>query len=347
MLGALLCINYAFAGDVNQTGTVKQFIQLRQDAPSLLNGSRLKELVFPQYALSNSFQNSMYQQVHAALADTSALDTWLSSDKKHSGKKVQLGMSGVPVLDQGVHGSCVTFAVTAALDAAMKKGDYISQLCLLQLGNHIEQEQGGLSGWNGLWNRVALDRIKKYGVITLKDQKKHGCAGVKQYPRYWFASDAAMQPESYLERSEKINGEQVTWKNLRDRQPKNQPSKMSTALKAALNDGNRVTFSVLLPRVDLGNAGATAWHHYFKDTWVLTQEIEDALGYSTEFPAHAIIITGYDDSAVAMDSHGRRHRGLFTVRNSWGPYVADWGDFYMSYDYFDSLVLEAHEIQAL
>ena len=38
---------------------------------------------------------------------------------------VQLGMENVPVLNQGLHGSCVMFAVTAAMDAVIKKGDYV------------------------------------------------------------------------------------------------------------------------------------------------------------------------------------------------------------------------------
>ncbi len=37
-------------------------------------------------------------------------------------EKVELGMNGVPVLNQGMHGTCVTFAVTAAVDAALGKG---------------------------------------------------------------------------------------------------------------------------------------------------------------------------------------------------------------------------------
>ena len=172
LLGAVLCIHSAFADDLNQTGSVKQTIQLRQDAPSLMNGAnRLKELIFPQYTLSNALRNSISEQVHAVLLKPSAFDTWLTADKKQSAKKIQLGMNGVPVLDQGIHGSCVTFAVTAALDAAIKKGDYISQLCLLQLGNYIEQEEGEPSGWNGLWNREAFARIDKYGIVNVKQKQ--------------------------------------------------------------------------------------------------------------------------------------------------------------------------------
>jgi len=58
------------------------------------------------------------------------------------------------------------------------------------------------------------------------------------------------------------------------------------------------------------------------------------------------VITGYDDLAVAIDDQGRIHKGLLTLRNSWGKNVGDHGDFYMSYDYFKLLVLEVQQINS-
>jgi C1A family cysteine protease len=57
-----------------------------------------------------------------------------------------------------------------------------------------------------------------------------------------------------------------------------------------------------------------------------------------------MIITGYDDEAIAIDKLGHQHKGLFTLRNSWGSSVADKGNFYMSYDYFKTLAMEAYKI---
>ena len=37
--------------------------------------------------------------------------------------------------------------------------------------------------------------------------------------------------------------------------------------------------------------------------------------------AHAIIIAGYDNEAVAVDNKGQKHKGLLTLRNSWGGYA--------------------------
>ena len=54
-----------------------------------------------------------------------------------------------------------------------------------------------------------------------------------------------------------------------------------------------------------------------------------------------MVITGYDDLAVVKDHVGHRHQGLFTLRNSWSAWVGDWGNFYMSYDYAELLLLKS------
>jgi C1A family cysteine protease len=59
-----------------------------------------------------------------------------------------------------------------------------------------------------------------------------------------------------------------------------------------------------------------------------------------------MIITGYDNNATAIDTQGRVHKGLLTLRNSWGNKVGDQGDFYMSYDYFKALALEVQRIRS-
>ncbi len=346
ILGALLLTSYAFASDLTPVGTIKQVIQLTHQSPLLSTQANLKEISLSEYQLSDIERNRMYQRIQKALTYHIQYYTSSTPPLTATPKKVQLGMNDVPVLDQGIHGTCTTFATTAALDAVMGKGDYISQLCLLQLGRYFEYENNELSGWSGLWSKNALDRVSQYGIISLNNQKKYGCGGVKKYPGYWMEPSSSIYPEAYLERSEKIVGTDIEWHNLFDRMSKNAPSKASDAAKAALDAGHRITFGVLLPRSDLGTVGAVGWHHYFKDTWVLTHEVADALESTTNFPGHAMVITGYDDTAVAMDYYGHRHHGLFTLRNSWGSYIADGGDFYMAYDYFDALAMEAYEIQA-
>src|SRR4029077_16988364 len=82
---------------------------------------------------------------------------------------VNLGMNNVPVLDQGMHGTCVTFATMAALDAVYGKENYISQLCNLSLGSYLEKISAGSypSGWNGSLNKIVLEQIKTYGIISM------------------------------------------------------------------------------------------------------------------------------------------------------------------------------------
>lgn len=118
-------------------------------------------------------------------------------------------------------------------------------------------------------------------------------------------------------------------------------------IKKTLNEKDRVTVSVLLLDRDLGIAGAVGTKNSNYDTWVLTPEMARTLHLRSQFAGHEMVITGYDDNAIAVDENGREHKGLFTVRNSWGEQYGDKGNFYMSYDYFKVLVFDAHRIRIL
>lgn len=129
--------------------------------------------------------------------------------------KVSLGMNGVPVLDQGTYGTCVTFAVTAALDAALEEGDYVSQLCQLQLGNYL-QETGYLpSGWDGSLGRFALSQIDSFGVVNKEQQNSSGCGGLTSYPNnYSDIPDSVMTPEAFHAISESIEDHRIVTATL-------------------------------------------------------------------------------------------------------------------------------------
>nr|MCH9717215.1 peptidase C1 [Gammaproteobacteria bacterium] len=89
-------------------------------------------------------------------------------------------------------------------------------------------------------------------------------------------------------------------------------------------------------------------HHQSHDTWLLTQNvIDDIVHQSENYGGHAMIITGFDDAAIAIDPEGHQHQGLLTLRNSWGNKAGDEGDFYMSYDYFKVLAFEIERIRSL
>ena len=57
-----------------------------------------------------------------------------------------------------------------------------------------------------------------------------------------------------------------------------------------------------------------------------------------------MIITGYDDEAVVMGPKKEKHKGVLTLRNSWSEEAGDHGNYYMTYDHFKTLTLEASEI---
>lgn len=249
--------------------------------------------------------------------------------------QVQINMNKVPVLDQGIHGTCVTFAVTGALDAVIGKGDYVSQLCNLQLGSYLEQHGYGLSGWEGSYAINVINQIEQFGIINIEKQKKLGCGGMNYYPTTSYRNPKTfMEPEQYRSRSELIFGTVVNWSDVFQ---KTDPTKTLNEVKESLHSGDRLVFAVLLPRIDLGTAGAVGKYKTWisKDTWVLTPQILN--GINNIEAAHEMIITGYNDDAVAVDNNGQKHKGLLTLRNSWGSSFGDDGEFYMSYDYFKLL----------
>lgn len=91
-------------------------------------------------------------------------------------------MNGVPILDQGEYPTCVTFAVTAALNAAIGRGDYISQLCLLKLGHSLSQFTYTGNPWDGSFAEVILSMIRDYGILSKDSQIQGLCGAIKEYP---------------------------------------------------------------------------------------------------------------------------------------------------------------------
>lgn len=262
---------------------------------------------------------------------------------------VNLGMQGTPVLNQGRHGSCVTFAVTAAFDAAIGAGDYISQLCNLELGSYLYR-QGKIeeSGWDGTWGSWVLEQIAHYGVVNMNYQTTEGCAGMYEYPVNDERSTGhPMSDEDFLAHSIPI-GNLVTAKEIlvvSDAFTANaNMDDVFTAVKKALASGNRVTFGSLLD-VSRGHVGALGKHNKSYDTWMLTDDIKEDAESGDIDAGHEMVIMGYDDQATAKGPKGEISRGLFILRNSWSSSAGDKGNYYMSYDYFKLLTLEAAAIQ--
>lgn len=266
---------------------------------------------------------------------------------------VILGMNGVPVLDQGFHNTCVTFAVTAAFDAALNKGDYVSQLCHLQLGTFLEKNSYSASGWEGAHGARVLNRFSEFGIVNKAYQEKNGCGGAKEYPLFTDVS-APMSLEDYHQASEDIENNKIHWRMLFNLFESEIPNighrqddieKNLQEIKFALSNKQRVVLGIFMhvdyskPENDFGN------YKTKYDTFILTQQaIDDIKEGKDNFYGHEIVLTGYDDNAIAYDALGIPHRGLFYLRNSFGTGTPGNGDQYITYDYVKILADEAYSI---
>lgn len=271
-------------------------------------------------------------------------------------QKVELGMNNVPVLDQGMHGTCATFATVAAIDAILNKGDYISPLCMLEAGDYLETRSYYPSGWNGSWGTLVLERISEFGIISMENQRIKSCAGITEYP----ATDlnntgTAMSLDEYISLSEDLN-DHIFWYPILtelERFSTTNPFsaillmektlmtvKSSLAAKDA-REHTRLTIGVILP-VNHCNAGACGSYHQTGDTWVISKGIRN--DQEPEYGGHEMVITGYNDQAIVTDNEGMKHKGVLVLRNSWGDQHGDRGDFYMSYDFFKQYTLEVQAV---
>jgi C1A family cysteine protease len=160
-----------------------------------------------------------------------------------------------------------------------------------------------------------------------------------------------MSIEEYHKLSTPIDSKRVGWSVLFDSsavlRDKTNLDKVLDQVKFELKHGNRLTMGFILPNVADGVVGALGSYHVQNDSWVLTSEIAEEGRHQTHFFGHEIIITGFDDNAVADGPLGERHKGLLTLRNSWGIGAGFQGDFYMSYDYFKAFVIEMMVIKDL
>lgn len=340
---SLLVSSQVFAEDgLTMVGTSEQSISVTHANTLLPQG--LKEVKVIEYELSDTLQEQLYQQAQRRLSQTVPN---IATQNSSLPKKVQLGMANVPVLDQGLHGTCSAFAVTAAVDALLKRGHYVSELCLLQLGNYLHDQQDGPSGWDGGNGERHLSRIKQYGIISMANQHLYGCGGYRLYPAYYFTPSNGMSPNDYAQMSNSAMTKNLKWKTI-DRSPYLRRDIASTLflqqIKMALHSGSRLVVSMLLPKNYWYSLGATGKYHFWNDTWVLTSDIAEELKHEKRMAGHEMVLTGYDDTAKALDSAGHVHQGLFKVRSSWSALVGDWGDFYISYDYAEILLHEGIQL---
>ena len=265
-----------------------------------------------------------------------------------------VGMNGEPVLDQGQWGTCATFATTAAVNVtqALTDDSMVSQLCNLELGRtlNIPDSDGG---WNGSFGFMVFGQINEYGYLDTRYQKTKSCGGLNDYPTHSANNGSPMSAADFATNSIKTFTAH-DWTPIvaydGDFSPLNekQANAALKKVKAALNQGYRVVFGSLLD-VSVGQAGASGSYNWaLNDVWVMTPKIKDDVKKQVEIGGHEIIIDGYDDNACASyfdeNLSVKQQCGLLRIRNSWSEAAGDKGDYYMTYDHFKGMVIEAYAV---
>lgn len=344
---ALAISQLTFASEVRVVGTIPTVVKENRPAVNSAVASQPNIVLLQKVKLTATAKQALIERANrlhrSAHRPAFTRHTSLPS-------QVDLGMNNTPVLNQGAHGSCVTFANTGALDALIGEGNYVSQLCSLTLGNYLEEQDPNYpSGWNGSWGPIVLKQLFDYGIVSMQNQKQYGCGGLTSYP-LWDPSETGetTDPETYLSMSESIQNK-FQWQpiiNLEETfKGDEDPEEALAMVKNELNAGNRVTFGVLLD-VYRGGNGALGSYKARHDTWMLTPSIEEDARNDRIDAGHEMIIIGYDDDAVVTSSDGTENKGLLILRNSWGSFAGDHGNYYMSYDHFKLLTLEAQVLKA-
>jgi hypothetical protein len=343
-LFSLIAVNSAFAISVNGTVTANAVVT-DQEARATIGNTQpvtLMRLGFSKDELRtlNTFRKDVAKRVNKR--DNSLPDS------------ADVGMNDTPVLNQGMHGSCVTFATTGAFDALIGKGNYVSQLCSLELGSYLEENAYTYSGWDGSFGPLVIDQLLLNGVVSMDTQKTKGCAGVKVYPTNSPSTGKTMTMSQYHKLSENINSifywepmlsEYQFEYNSTDHEA--DPENVLNAVKKELavkrqGRESRITFGTIIP-VNMCDVGACGSYRAKSDTWTLTKSMQRDFDPS-ELGGHEMIIIGYDDNAVVTDSEGGSNQGVLILRNSWGKLAGDAGNYYMTYDFFKRFVMEVQRV---
>jgi hypothetical protein len=264
--------------------------------------------------------------------------------------QIQLGMNKVPPLDQGPHGTCATFATVAALDAMTNKGDYISPLCLLTINEYLAAHARTTTLWDGGFPKQIFNLASMFGIVNMSNQQKFGCGGMTQYPKSTVSLYPQIDVDNYYAISENLQKiVRYDTTNIFDVfqfiYEERSIASVEANAKSALAHGDRLTLGIMIAPDD--SVGAHGSYHKKNDTWVLSDKIKTYFESGDDIGGHALVLTGYNDNADVIDDEGKKHHGLFTVRNSWGPSAGDNGDYYISYDYFRALLIDLVRLRKL
>lgn len=258
--------------------------------------------------------------LHFNKVRTPSVDISMYNEEDHtkgiSEFKLDLGMSNVPVLDQGSYGTCVTFASTAAMSALHNLGDNVSQQASLELVDALGEDL-----WDGAY----------YPSEVIDPLKKHGVAFKKDYPRQY----PVAYHQTTLDDYKKYVDSEAS-KKISDTEYAYFPQGSVYKAKAALDMGHRVLIGFLVnarySEAIVGFNVIKGKKQYVGGLWACQQGT--SRNYCQRSNAgHEVVVTGYDDE-----------QKLFKIRNSWGTDVGENGEYYMTYMFFDMMVMDMTEI---
>lgn len=337
---SLVSSSLASADSLRIEGTIRSYVPIYEKntnhaSPRVLEHMpiSLLKLHVPQYALD-------YFTYHAKFGFAATPPTILLSKN--------LGMANVPVLNQGIHGSCVTFALSGALDASYSYGDYVSELCNLELGTYLHSlDPTYNTGWDGSYTSVVLNQIKQYGIIPMTTQTSTGCMGIYTYPVNSNVGVNTLMPLSeFAKYSTNIMSNITSRVLLTFSQAfthKLDPTTTLNNIKVAIDNNHREVMGLVLDP-NINGVGAVGSYKAPSDSWILTPQILADAQSGKVNAGHAIVVIGYDDTATIIGPDNVAHQGILILRNSWGSNAGDGGNYYMSYDYAKMFITDTYEI---
>lgn len=299
----------------NTSGTIEATISTNQI--SFIDGSlKTKTVLLNRIIVSHAFLERQLKT--AEILNPSEKPDYLDIviPFKNSAGAVDLGMANVPVLDQGANGTCVTFATTAILDAILNQGDLISQQCILGLTKGF-----GKDYWDGAQNALQiLKPLRENGIV-----EQNRCSS--QYPN----TEVKITVSEYQNISSKtfhvmsVVGHFV------------EPITLDI-VRRAIDNKHRIAFGFGL-RHDHTSVSVVGFdtkinnYNTIGGLWACTRAGSSANYCGMPNAGHEVVIIGYDDK-----------QKLLKVRNSWGDFVGDNGDFYMTYHFFQMMGFNGTEI---
>lgn len=298
------------------SGTIQATIPINQEDIFIGDaGSQTKTILLNQVQISNIFvqrQVQISEKLNQNLPDYHETIIPFSE----SLGAVDLGMNGVPVLDQGAHGTCVTFATTAMIDALLEQGDLISQQCILGL-----MKTFGKDYWFGA----------QHALQILKPLRENGFVDQNQCPERYGSGESSISASDYARLSNKnFNLTSLVGHFI-------EPITLDI-VRTILNKKHRIALGFGLKN-DRTNASVIGFgtqikgQQTFGGLWACSQDKSVANYCGIPNAGHEVIIVGYDDQ-----------QKLLKVRNSWGNFIGDNGDFYMTYDFFEMMSFNGTEI---